>query len=172
MALLLPRQLEQVPEKSKLKRQPPKWFKLHWTITKDQRKSKLRGVFLIFQFYVKSPWGESMTPDIKIDNNYNLFSRLSFIDNDKPTNGTVKAFMPIRRSERRPKKNQTIDIIQKLKEIGNDDSLLPLEVVEIPGKNRGVVPTKKLSKWVLSAYFTWNVLLTSVWHNGYWFILL
>ena len=54
--------------------------------------------------------------------------------------------MPIRRSERRPKKNQTIDIIQKLKEIGNDDSLLPLEVVEIPGKNRGVVPTKKLSK--------------------------
>ena len=88
-----------------------------------------------------------MTPDIKIDNyKYHLFSRLSFIDNDKPTNGTVKAFMPIRRSERRPKKNQTIDIIQKLKEIGNDDSLLPLEVVEIPGKNRGVVPTKKLSK--------------------------
>ena len=55
--------------------------------------------------------------------------------------------MPIRRSERRPKKNQTnLDIIQKLKEIGNDDTLLPLEVVEIPGKNRGVVPTKKLSK--------------------------
>jgi len=81
-----------------------------------------------------------------LNNNKGPKKKLSFIDNDKPTNGTVKAFMPIRRSERRPKKNQTIDIIQKLKEIGNDDSLLPLEVVEIPGKNRGVVPTKKLSK--------------------------
>ena len=54
--------------------------------------------------------------------------------------------MPIRRSERRPKKNQTTDIIQKLKETGSNDSLLPLEVVEIAGKNRGVVPTKKISK--------------------------
>jgi len=55
--------------------------------------------------------------------------------------------MPIRRSERRrEKKNQTSDIIQKLKEVDNDDSVLPLKVVEFPGKNRGIVPTIKLSK--------------------------
>ena len=72
--------------------------------------------------------------------------RPSFVDNDKSSQPSVKAFMPIRRSERRPKKNQTADIIQKLKEIGHDDSVLPLKVMEIPGKNRGVVPTKKLTK--------------------------
>merc|ERR1711962_368722 len=65
---------------------------------------------------------------------------------DNTSNNSVKAFMPIRRSERRPKKNQTADIIQKLQSIGNDDSRLPLEIRDIPGKNRGVVPTKKLSK--------------------------
>ena len=54
--------------------------------------------------------------------------------------------MPIRRSHRRPKKNQTADIIQKLLNIGTDDSRLPLEIRDIPGKNHGVVPTKKLSK--------------------------
>ena len=43
--------------------------------------------------------------------------------------------MPIRRSERRPKKNQTADIIQKLQNIGSDDSRLPLEIRDIPGKN-------------------------------------
>ena len=75
-----------------------------------------------------------------------LFFRLSFVDGDKPSNNSVKAFMPIRRSERRPKKNQTADIIQKLQNIGTDDSRLPLEIRDIPGKNRGVVPTKKLSK--------------------------
>jgi histone-lysine N-methyltransferase SETD8 len=37
-------------------------------------------------------------------------------------------------------------IIQKLQNIGTDDSRLPLEIRDIPGKNRGVVPTKKLSK--------------------------
>merc|ERR1711899_123219 len=72
--------------------------------------------------------------------------KLSFVDGDKSANNSVKAFMPIRRSERRPKKNQTADIIQKLQSIGNDDSRLPLEIRDIPGKNRGVVPTKKLSK--------------------------
>ena len=46
----------------------------------------------------------------------------------------------------REKKNQTSDIIQKLKEVDNDESLLPLKVVEFPGKNRGIVPTIKLSK--------------------------
>lgn len=72
--------------------------------------------------------------------------KLSFVDNtEKQTNG-VKAFMPIRRSERRPKKNQTTDIIQRLQEIGNDDSKLPLKIVDIPGKNRGVAPTKKIYK--------------------------
>lgn len=75
-----------------------------------------------------------------------LLFRLSFVDGDKPSNNSVKAFMPIRRSERRPKKNQTADIIQKLQNIGTDDSRLPLEIRDIPGKNRGVVPTKKLSK--------------------------
>ena len=34
-------------------------------------------------------------------NNFHISSRLSFVDNDKPTNGSVKSFMPIRRSERR-----------------------------------------------------------------------
>ena len=76
--------------------------------------------------------------------------KFSFVDNNKSTttNGSVKSFMPIRRSERRrEKKNQTSDIIQKLKEVvDNDDSVLPLKVVEFPGKNRGVVPTTKLSK--------------------------
>jgi len=72
--------------------------------------------------------------------------KLSFVDGDKSSNNSVKAFMPIRRSERRPKKNQTADIIQKLQNIGTDDSRLPLEIRDIPGKNRGVVPTKKLSK--------------------------
>ena len=75
-----------------------------------------------------------------------LLFRLSFVDGDKSSNNSVKAFMPIRRSERRPKKNQTADIIQKLQNIANDDSRLPLEIRDIPGKNRGVVPTKKLSK--------------------------
>ena len=41
---------------------------------------------------------------------------------------------------------QTEDIIQKLQNIGTDDSQLPLEIRDIPGKNRGVVLTKKLSK--------------------------
>ena len=77
---------------------------------------------------------------------FSLLFRLSFVDGDKPSNNSVKAFMPIRRSERRPKKNQTADIIQKLQNIGTDDSRLPLEISVIPGKNRGVVPTKKLSK--------------------------
>lgn len=54
--------------------------------------------------------------------------------------------MPIRRSERRPKKNQTTDITQRLSEAGPDDSKLPLKVCNIVGKNRGVVPTKKLFK--------------------------
>jgi len=72
--------------------------------------------------------------------------KLSFVDGDKSSNNSVKAFMPIRRSERRPKKNQTADIIQKLQSIGNDDSRLPLEIRDIPDKNRGIVPTKKLSK--------------------------
>jgi len=72
--------------------------------------------------------------------------KLSFVNGDKSSNNSVKAFMPIRRSERRPKKNQTADIIQKLQNIGNDDSRLPLEIRDIPEKNRGVVPTKKLSK--------------------------
>jgi len=72
--------------------------------------------------------------------------KLSFVNGDKSSNNSVKAFMPIRRSERRPKKNQTADIIQKLQNIGNDDSRLPLEIRDIPGKNRGVVPTIKLSK--------------------------
>jgi len=81
-----------------------------------------------------------------LNNNKGPKKKLSFVDSDKPTNGSIKAFMPIRRSERRPKKNQTTDIIQKLKETGSNDSLLPLEVVEIAGKNRGVVPTKKISK--------------------------
>jgi hypothetical protein len=67
------------------------------------------------------------------------------VDNKSSVN-SVKAFMPIRRSERRPKRNQIADVIHRLKEIGNDDSVLPLEVVDIPGKNRGVVPTKKLAK--------------------------
>ena len=40
-------------------------------------------------------------------------------------------------------KNQ---IIQKLQNIGTDDSRLPLEIRDIPGKNRGVVPTRKLYK--------------------------
>ena len=81
------------------------------------------------------------------NNNKGPKKKVSFIDNDKPTNGSVKSFMPIRRSERRrEKKNQTSDIIQKLKEVDNDDSVLPLKVVKFPGKNRGVVPTKKLSK--------------------------
>jgi len=71
--------------------------------------------------------------------------KLSFVDADKSTN-TVKAFMPIRRSERRPKKNQTADITQRLSEAGPDDSKLPLKVCNIVGKNRGVVPTKKLFK--------------------------
>ena len=74
-----------------------------------------------------------------------FFLRLSFVDADKSTN-TVKAFMPIRRSERRPKKNQTADITQRLSEAGPDDSKLPLKVCNIVGKNRGVVPTKKLFK--------------------------
>jgi len=77
---------------------------------------------------------------------FSLLFRLSFVDGDKSSNNSVKAFMPIRRSERRPKKNQTADIIQKLQNIGTDDSRLPLEIRDIPGKNRGVVPTKKLSK--------------------------
>jgi len=73
---------------------------------------------------------------------------LSFVDGDKSSsNNSVKAFMPIRRSERRPgKKNQTADIIQRLSEAGPDDSKLPLKICNIPGKNRGVVPTKKLMK--------------------------
>ena len=54
--------------------------------------------------------------------------------------------MPIRRSQRRPKNNQIADIIQKLQNIGTDDSRLPLEIRDIPGKNRGVVATEKLSK--------------------------
>lgn len=82
-----------------------------------------------------------------LNNNKGPKKKLSFVDNDKPTNGSVKSFMPIRRSERRrEKKNQTSDIIQKLKEVDNDESLLPLKVVEFPGKNRGIVPTIKLSK--------------------------
>ena len=44
------------------------------------------------------------------------------------------------------KKNQTADIIQILQNIGTDDWRLPLEIRDIPGKKRGVVPTKKLSK--------------------------
>jgi len=72
--------------------------------------------------------------------------KLSFVNGDKSGTTSVKAFMPIRRSERRPKKNQAADITQKLRDIGTNDSLLPLKVVEIPGKNRGVVPTKNLSK--------------------------
>ena len=56
---------------------------------------------------------------------------------------SVKAF--IRRSERL-KKNQTADITQRLSEAGPDDSKLPLKVCNIVGKNRGVVPTKKLFK--------------------------
>lgn len=73
--------------------------------------------------------------------------KLSFVDSDKSTtNNSVKSFMPIRRSERRPKKNQTADIIQRLSESGPDDSKLPLKIVNIPGKNRGVAPTKKLTK--------------------------
>ena len=40
------------------------------------------------------------------------------------------------------KKNR---IIQKLQNIGTDDSRLPLEIRDIPGKNRGVVTTKRLS---------------------------
>merc|ERR1712079_149106 len=82
-----------------------------------------------------------------LNNNKGPKKKLSFVDNDKPTNGSVKSFMPIRRSERRrEKKNQTSDIIQKLKEVDNDDSVLPLKVVEFPGKNRGIVTTIKLSK--------------------------
>ena len=76
--------------------------------------------------------------------------KLSFVESDKSTtNNSVKAFMPIRRSERRPKKkaaDQTADIIQRLSEVGPDDSKLPLKIVTFPGKNRGVVPTKKLTK--------------------------
>ena len=56
---------------------------------------------------------------------------------------SAKAF--IRRSERL-KKNQTADITQRLSEAGPDDSKLPLKVCYIVGKNRGVVPTKKLFK--------------------------
>ena len=77
---------------------------------------------------------------------FSLLFRHSFVDGDKSSNNSVKAFTPIRRSQRRPKKNQTADIIQKLQNIGTDDSRLPLEIRYIPGKNRGVVPTKKLSK--------------------------
>ena len=53
------------------------------------------------------------------------------------------------RSLRRPKKkvaDQTADIIQRLSEVGPDDSKLPLKIVIFPGKNRGIVPTKKLTK--------------------------
>lgn len=58
----------------------------------------------------------------------------------------VKQYLPIRRSERKPKKDQLADIGQKLKLIGGDDSCLPLSVVPIPNKNRGVVPTRKFTK--------------------------
>merc|ERR1711976_125767 len=39
-----------------------------------------------------------------LNNNKGPKKKLSFIDNDKPTNGTVKAFMPIRRSGKAAKK--------------------------------------------------------------------
>merc|ERR1711962_1433812 len=69
--------------------------------------------------------------------------KLSFVNGDKASNNSVKAFMPIRRSERRPKKNQTADIIQKLQSIGNDDSRLPLEIRDIPGKKSWSSANKK-----------------------------
>ena len=81
------------------------------------------------------------------DKNKQSQKKLSFVDKDESSNRSVKSFMPIRRSERRrEKKNQTSSIIQKLKELNNNDSGLPLKVVEFPGKNRGVIPTTKFFK--------------------------
>ena len=65
-------------------------------------------------------------------------------DGDKSSNNSVWR-TPIRRSERRPKKNQNDDINQKL-QIITDDSKLPLAIKFIPGKNFGIVTTKKLSR--------------------------
>ena len=48
--------------------------------------------------------------------------------------------------KRGPKKNQMACNIQKLQDIGSNDSLLPLEIADIPGKGRGIKTTKKLSK--------------------------
>ena len=48
--------------------------------------------------------------------------------------------------KRKPKKTQVALIKEALAEIGSDDSKLPLQIVNFPGKNRGVVTTKKLTK--------------------------
>ena len=90
----------------------------------------------------------SLPKPIKTTKGSNNSEKKAKADNEPTTSTTdteVKPDTPIRRSERKPKKNQTVDINQKL-QIITDDSKLPLAIKFIPGKNRGIVTTKKLSR--------------------------
>ena len=56
-------------------------------------------------------------------------------DNHKPSNVSLKSYIPIRRSERqKEKKNQINNIIQKPQVVENGKSVLPLKEVENPEK--------------------------------------
>ena len=57
-------------------------------------------------------------------------------DNHKPTNVSLKSYIPVRRSERqKEKKNQINNIIQKPQVAENGKSVLLLKEVENPEKN-------------------------------------
>ena len=57
-------------------------------------------------------------------------------DNHKPTNVSLKFYIPVRRLERqKEKKNQINNIIQKPQVAENGKSVLPLKEVENPEKN-------------------------------------
>ena len=75
--------------------------------------------------------------DLNQCNQGSLASVTSLADNDSNDHF-------VRRSIRNPDQNQIGDII---KTTNPDDTRLPLEIIkDIPGKGRGIVATKKLSK--------------------------